>query len=200
MIWLIYNSTHYLWQVIFFQFCDSLGYTVCTTHIVNITFGSVPNVIIFCSTLCFTSDHQTLVVYLRSDYMSLGVSIMTYNSRPLLRATYEVIIRHPSRIRWKRMLIFINSLQELNLGPFDRDSYALPLDQGCYPCISKWLIFLGMWTEYFHAANHMTNSYLCFSGINISRLPPYIKWCTREMSLSWKVHRYKVIQKMRISE
>ena len=44
---------------------------------------------VFCSNVCFTSDHQTFVVYLRSD-MSLSVEIMKY-CRPLLQAAFKFI-------------------------------------------------------------------------------------------------------------
>ena len=53
----------------------------------------------------------TISVYLTLDYMSLGVSIMTYISRPQHRAAKKVI------------------LQDSNSGLFDRELVALPLDQ-----------------------------------------------------------------------
>ena len=56
--------------------------------LVNLEVGHKNN---FSST-CFTSDHQTFEIFLRSDDMSLGASIMTYFSRPLLRTTCEIII------------------------------------------------------------------------------------------------------------
>ena len=74
-----------------------------------------------CLIVCFTSDHNIFAVHLKPDFMSLGVSIMTFNSRPLLQTTYEVILLHPTRI-WQKVF---NSLLESNQGPLDHESYAL---------------------------------------------------------------------------
>ena len=53
----------------------------------------------FSAAALFTSDHQTFAVYLRSGDIALGVSIMTYTSRPcceiLMRLSYYI---HPSSI------------------------------------------------------------------------------------------------------
>ena len=65
-----------------------------------------------------------------SNEMSLGALIMTYISRALLRATWrlsyfiylaygDIKNNEPSR--------------ESNLGPFNHDLSALPVEQGCNP-------------------------------------------------------------------
>ena len=61
--------------------------------------------------------------------MSLGVSIITY-SEPLFRATYEIILLHPSSIRLKQ--IFETS-QASNTGPLSREASALTTKPGLLP-------------------------------------------------------------------
>ena len=103
---------------------------------------------IFCLIVCFTSDHQDfadLAVYLRSDAMSSGVSIMTYRPRPLFRVPTEVILLHPSRIQLQQKF---KHLRESNQGPLGLESSVvtarlelLPIDisssQTKHACQSK---------------------------------------------------------------
>ena len=79
--------------------------------------------------IIFYVQSSDFVVDLRSD-MSLIALIITY-SRPLLQATYEVIL-HPSTI-------FAKSFQrwrQSNPGPFDHELSASTARPGHYPCWS----------------------------------------------------------------
>ena len=53
--------------------------------------------------------------YLRSDNMSLGVSIMTNSNRSLFRATYEVVLLHPYRIWYT---FFVSNRKRTRAFPF----------------------------------------------------------------------------------
>ena len=58
-------------------------------------------------------------VYFMPADMSLGVSIMMYSGRPLLRATYEVNLLRTSCIGLHQKF---ETLQELNPGPLRLES------------------------------------------------------------------------------
>ena len=63
--------------------------------------------------------------------MLLDVSIRAYSSRPLLRASYEVIppLLHPSGICWQQK--FLKPLRESNPGPLNPVSLPLSLAGKC---------------------------------------------------------------------
>ena len=74
---------------------------------------------IFCIMVYFTSDHQILCSLYKVRH-TMGALIITY-SRPLLRASYEVIV-HPSSI-WLRQKCY--PLSGSNPGPLGHESSTL---------------------------------------------------------------------------
>ena len=70
----------------------------------------------FCLFVClFYVRASDFAVYLRLDNVSLGVSIMTYKSKPRLWAIGEVILLSPSIIWWQKFF--------LTLAGFELDTF-----------------------------------------------------------------------------
>ena len=96
--------------------------TLLMNDIVTITIIIFFGKSIFCLNVSYTSDIQSLhAIYCRT-ISPWWVSIMIYSSRPLLRATYEVIVQNPSSIQLQQKF---ENLHESNPGPLGLESPAV---------------------------------------------------------------------------